>query len=202
MNNLKAIILAAGFGTRVGQSKWQLMYKGINFLEIIIQKILAAKISDIICVVNARSIPQNKNCDFVINPNPEDGMLSSIYHGIQHDSHYKNTAAGYLIFPVDHPLVASSTIVEMKKQFFNIVKKNGGKQKEFIVTPMTHNTSGHPIIISSTLAKSIAQHDFSLGLKNFLASRKIIIHKITVEDMGILQNINTLSDIESMINIL
>lgn len=203
MNHLTAVIPAAGSGSRIGKPKWQLQYQGKNFLDIIIQKLLATSIKNIICVHNPQSIPEHKSCDFVVNSNFKNGMLSSIYCGIQYDLRLSpNRSNSYLIFPVDHPFVALSTIVALKNEFCCLIKMITCPEDKFnrnyTIVPTYEKKAGHPIIISNSLAEKITPQYFALGLKKFLQVQNSREHKVSVSDRGILQNINTLHDLEKI----
>ena len=184
MCNIVAIILAAGEGSRIGMPKWQLEYEGKNFLEIIVDKLNSTLINNVICVVNGQAIPQINYSDIVINSQPEDGMLSSIYCGIQYSLKRLASTNGYLIYPVDHPYVAVSTLLDLKNEFSNVVKKydcvKSRSNCNFTITPCFKGISGHPIIISSSLAEKITPNNFSIGFKKFLRSQKKDVYRIDV----------------------
>jgi CTP:molybdopterin cytidylyltransferase MocA len=110
MSDLTAIILAAGKGSRIGAAKWQLLYQGKTFLDTIVTKLSACGILDILCVVQSTSIPDCNRVKLIINPEPEQEMLSSIYYGVKGAPLSK----AYLIFPVDFPLVSKETINSLR----------------------------------------------------------------------------------------
>lgn len=187
-NSLVTLILAAGQGKRAGKPKWQLVYDGRNFLEIIISKLLKIEIGEICVVVREDSKPKSDpKFQLVINPKPESGMISSVYYGVRavKNSHPK----GYLIFPVDHPFVAESTL----RQLIEVFLSNLGA----VVIPVYNNHSGHPIILPFEVATRITEGDYSGGLKQFILDQKVMIKKIEVDDPNILVNVNELSQLQS-----
>ncbi|CAL7962155.1 molybdenum cofactor cytidylyltransferase [Gammaproteobacteria bacterium] len=178
-----AIILAAGEGKRIGQTKWNLLLNGKTFLDIIVEKLIAVSIKDIVCVVREDSFPQDARINFTVNNKPECGMFSSIYCGVQ-----KNLQAlGYMIFPVDHPLVATKTLDKLYTTFVANLHK--------VICPSFQQKLGHPIIIPNHFAKKITFSDYPGGLRKFLLDQRSIICKTEVNDENILRNINTRSDI-------
>lgn len=179
---LTAIILAAGKGKRIGQTKWSLVSNGKTFLTTVIEKIIAVGIREVICVVRADSIPVDFRIDFVINPMPELGMFSSIYCGVQKNS----SSLGYLIYPIDHPFVAVATLNNLCQSFIDNFSK--------VVCPVFEQKLGHPIIIPNHLAKKITFSDYEGGLRKFLLDQQSELYKVKVNDKNILRNINNKLD--------
>jgi CTP:molybdopterin cytidylyltransferase MocA len=179
-----AIILAAGKGSRIGCPKWQLKHGNETFLSSIINKLICANIQSIVCVINANSIPPtNGHITFTINPHPEHEMISSIYYGIQT---YKNSD-GYLIMPVDYPYIKATTINKLCAAFAQHHTK--------VIKPTLQNKSGHPIIIPHKLAQLIPNSDIQGGLRQFLLAHNASFLNISVQDSGILKNINLAADL-------
>ncbi|MCL5260694.1 MAG: NTP transferase domain-containing protein [Gammaproteobacteria bacterium] len=178
MQNLAAIILAAGEGKRVGKAKWQLLFQGQTFLDCIVSKIISAGIFDIVCVARENSIPLDKRIKIAINTTPENGMISSIFYGVKALTDF----AGFLIFPVDHPEIHSATLTQIQNAFI--------KNPKSVFIPQYQDRSGHPIIIPKHIAKIIPADDYVGGLKGFLKNHSADIHYVPVSDPGVLKNIN------------
>lgn len=180
---ITAIILAAGYGTRLGQPKWQLPLAQGNFLTTIIDKLQQTDINNIVCVANQLAIPNNTRVLLAINFNPNLGMISSIYCGIQAfpDSN------GYLIIPVDHPYVHTAT--------FKLLLQTFSQHSSKIIRPSYKNTPGHPIIIPDSIAKKIPNSDYPGGLRKFLRINAAPIYNLPINDKNILRNINTSEDL-------
>lgn len=183
MNDLVAIILAAGKGERIGQPKWQLTYQGKTFLDIIVAKLHAAALFDCACVVRSESIPENSLCQNIINPDPDNGMISSIFYGVQNAA----LAAGYLIFPVDHPHIQATTLLALREAF--------ATHPEMVIQPCFQGEVGHPIIIPQSIATLIPQLDYAGGLKQLLIDNQVVTKYVPVDDHGVLTNINLPSDL-------
>lgn len=192
MRDLIAIILAAGKGSRIGMPKWKVEYQGATFLARIIENLLVADVSEIYCVASADSQPKDAKVKIVINPDPRQGMLSSVYYGISEAPE----SYGYLLFPVDHPLVASATIVALKEAFFAYPKNlRDYEQSKIVFSPVINNKRGHPILISRALAREIRSRYFAIGLKGFLQDTNAHVEEVRVRDEAILRNINTQQDL-------
>jgi len=184
---ISALILAAGSGSRIGTPKLMLEYKEKSFLRLITDKILAAGIPDITCVVTDKTLDwAMKNVPeihYVINPNPDDGMLSSLFYGVEIIEDNENI----LINPVDHPFVEVET--------YKLLIRESDRYATSIVKPEYKNKTGHPVIIPNDLAKSIRLEDSDSGLNEVI--KKSGYHQVYVEvlDRGILKNVNTLDDL-------
>ena len=185
--NISALILAAGSGSRIGTPKLMLEYKEKSFLRIIADKIFEAGIKDINCVVTDKTLDwAMKNVPeihYILNPKPEDGMLSSVFYGAEVLEDDENI----LINPVDHPFVDAET--------YKLLIRESERYNSSVIKPEYKKKSGHPIIIPFDFAKSIKAEDFSLGLNEVI--KKSGCHRVYVEvqDKGILRNVNTVDDL-------
>ena len=182
---IACIILAAGKGRRFGMPKWQAKYSGKTFLEIIIEKVTNAGITDIACVIRNDSIPDVQNIKYAVNPDPERGMFSSLLYGIN----IFPKKQGYIIIPVDHPFFKKKTLQELYKVFETM-------ENDTVVRPIYKKRAGHPIIIPGLFARNIPEGDYAGGLKKFIDDSNILVHNIVVDDQGVLRNINTVKDLQ------
>ena len=185
--SIACLILAAGEGRRFGMPKWKAEYGGKTFLEIIIEKVTKVGITDIVCVIRKDSVPNIKGIGYAVNPNPEQGMFSSLFYGIT----FFQKKSGYLIIPVDHPFFDYKTLIELCTAFH--LQKNSK-----VVRPTFDNRAGHPIIIPDSLAGNIPEDDYDGGLKRFIEDTNIPVQNINVGDPGILKNINRVDDIKAI----
>ena len=183
MNDLSAIILAAGKGGRIGCPKWQLSYGNGTFLSTIIDKLHQIKISNIVCVASNDSIPNDLRAILAINPTPEQEMISSIYYGVQAANH----SGAYLIIPVDHPHFKTATLNKLYEGY----QAHNNK----VIRPRFQNKMGHPIIIPQKLAKLLTENGYTGGLKQFMESHQVKYYDVMVDDAGILKNVNTKADL-------
>jgi len=143
MTNISAIILAAGYGRRIGKPKLMLETDGMSYAEIINNKLSNCKVKESLFVINTdseawsrKTLPEIK---YIINPRPDEGMLSSILLAYKQLSASKNI----MIFPVDHPFVSKETLD-------SIIEASTINQ-ECVIKPEFDGKSGHPVIIPSSL---------------------------------------------------
>lgn len=181
---LSAIILAAGFGSRFGKPKWQASFQGKSFLSMIIEKLKAIHVSDIVCVVPEGAVIL-EDVKVAENPEPEKGMLSSLACGTRQLDH---KSVGSFIFPVDHPLVQLQTLQKLQQAFQTYL--------QHIIRPVCNDKRGHPIILPMKVLQELPGHDVDGGLKQALRGKVAAFWDVIVEDEGVLKNINYPEDIK------
>ena len=160
-----AIILAAGKGSRFGMPKVDAVFGGITFLERIRNTLAVAGINDV----------------FVARNLPTSDMLESL----QYATRQSTDAAGYLIFPVDHPFVNATTIVDMTTSF--TLHPNA------VIRPLYESRTGHPIIIPRCL--DLWMPGVTGGLAQIIRQSGIEVLNLPTADSGVLRNINTAADL-------
>lgn len=183
MTEVSVIVLAAGYGRRIGKPKLILETGGRSYAEIINDKISDCKIKETLFVINTdseewfrKTLPDVK---YIINPRPDEGMLSSIFLA------YKQLGAvrNLMIFPVDHPFVRRETLES--------IITAGAISRECVIKPEFRGKSGHPIIIPYPLLSYCGGETLSAIIQN--SGYKII--SVPADDEGIIKNINSPSDV-------
>lgn len=182
MNRIAAVILAAGSGRRIGIPKLKLQLDGEYFINIIISKLITSGIIELVSIVRADDtewLKENAISDsFIVNKEPELGMLSSVKLGIKH---FLDTD-GIMIFPVDHPFVSIDTIKGLKEAFVN--------DKSKIIKPFVRGKSGHPLVVPSSVFELILNGSGDEKLNNIINGAGIDIYRYETEDDGIVRNVN------------
>ena len=181
-----AIILAAGKGSRIGKSKALLEIGDSTFLNSIHQKIKSTiPECRIVCVINSEVEKhiKNKNYNYIVNKELNKGMSHSIYIGLEsvQKSDY------YLIFPVDHPIIKESSIIEMLKNL----------DPTKVTIPIFNERKGHPIIVPRILKEKF-RTKLNTPLNILIKEENKIL--VPVIDSGIITNVNTKEDLERINN--
>jgi CTP:molybdopterin cytidylyltransferase MocA len=114
------------------------------------------------------------------NPNPEEGMFSSICTGIR--TLHEQCRAMFLL-PVDIPLVRSCAL--------RLLAKTWNDQTSSIVMPYCREESGHPPLVPSSLAASILGWTGDMGLHGFFGSVRGRIVPVQVPDEHMLMDMDT-----------
>ncbi len=192
-HKIVAIILAAGFSSRMSAFKPLLKFGPSTVLEHVVSIFRDSGIDDIRVVVGYRAddlIPVAKRMGirWIKNMNYQEGMLSSIKAGV---STIDNEFDGFFVMPVDIPLVETSTITEVINAF-----KNSHK---LIFYPDFRGKRGHPSLISVQYRDEILSWDEAGGLKSFLSRKEDMALNVSVEDKRILMDMDTQVDYQSLL---
>ena len=192
-HKLTAIILAAGYSSRMGEFK-PLLKIGQNF---VIEKILncfkQAGVADIRVVVGFKCellIPvlESLGVQTIINHNFPEGMYSSVQTGVRT---LDESISAFFICPVDYPLIREDTVKRLASVYRD--------ESESVIYPTHNNRRGHPVLISKRLRNLIINNNPEGGLKSLLRGDASHFKEIPVDDPGININMNTISDYRNIV---
>lgn len=187
MKNYSAIILAAGYSSRMGEFKPLMNLNGKTPVERCISLFENCGVNNIIIVTGHLSYrikeKLNENIISIINDRYNEGMFSSIQAGL--GVLPKHTDAFFLL-PVDIPSVKEHTVKRMMKSYEEI--------DDGILFPTFNNKKGHPTLISSSLVKEILTKNPEGGLREILNAHKDKWHYEELADRGILLDMDVKED--------
>jgi len=184
-NDRTAIIIAAGYSSRMKAFKPLLPLGEGTVLEYTLNTFLEAGISNILVVLGYQKekiepLLEKYNIPWVYNENYDQGMYSSVVAGVQA---LPSGSKGFFLLPVDIPLVKSSTIDALLKAY-----QQSGKN---IIYPSHNKKKGHPPLISSYMYSKILAYDGSGGLKTLLKKYdREHGEYVNVKDEGVLLDID------------
>jgi molybdenum cofactor cytidylyltransferase len=120
MNEVAAIILAAGAATRMGAQKQLLRYRGLTLIERCIGQAIEARFHPIVVVVGAgaaevRAAIAALPVEIVENPTWESGMGSSLQTGMQTLLRAAPDAAAVAVLLADQPRVLAEHLTAMRQ---------------------------------------------------------------------------------------
>lgn len=170
--NPAAIILAAGFSSRMGEFKPLLPLGGRTLLEWCVSSFQVAGITNVLVVTGHRG-PEvgaeaaRLGARSVHNPDYVQGMFSSVQTAVRTVG---NT--DFFLLPVDIPLVRPATLL-------TLLEAEGP-----VVCPCFDGQRGHPPRISSKLVPEILTYSGDGGLGGFLEGRPVV--EVPVWDRGVL----------------
>ena len=181
--NIGAIILAAGYSSRMGGFKPLMQLGGRSLLGHCVSLLYQTGIQPIVVVTGYRAqevadeagrhgLPCTHNPDYDL------GMFSSVRAGVCRISHVD----GFLMLPVDIPLIRPATVDRLRAAFTG----------QTILHPCFNGLRGHPPLIPTTLIPAILAHDGQGGLKALLERQKNL--EVAVWDQGILLDADTPED--------
>ncbi|MCX7002267.1 MAG: nucleotidyltransferase family protein [bacterium] len=184
-----ALVLAAGFSTRMGRPKALLDWHGAPFLAQICRTLTAAGMSRIIVVTNAtndkecrlQANPADAGVVWVINPRPEDGMLSSIRCGL---GALGGTRAQVLLCLVDHPGVQAATYRTLAAH----------AAAGTIVVPTHAGRRGHPTVFGADFIDELRHGACPDGARSVVRAHPDALREIVVDDPLVLADIDTPAD--------
>jgi len=185
-----AIILAAGFSSRMGSDKALLDLGGQPVIERIVSSYQAAGIERIIVVTgqNHAALGQlHLQVELVRNPVPEQGMFSSIQTGV---AALEPAVDAFFVQPVDIPLVSSVTLSNLMAA----LQQNSAVD---VVIPVFRGKRGHPPLLRrQQLAGAILAYNGTDGLRGLLSRYAVV--EIPVNDQGVLLGMNTPQQYEEL----
>ncbi|KGO33600.1 MAG: DVU_1551 family NTP transferase [Desulfoprunum sp.] len=181
--NIAAVILGAGYSSRMGGFKPLLDLGGQSLIGRCAGLFRRAGIDDIVLItgyrhgeVEAEAAKLDLPC--IHNPDYDSGMYSSVCTAAAHLA----AVDGFFMLPVDIPLIRPATITALSAAFTG----------RAVVYPCFAGLRGHPPLIPAHLVPAILAHDGRGGLKFLLAQQEQL--DIAVWDNGILMDADTPED--------
>jgi len=206
MKNYSAIILAAGYSSRMGSFKPIIKIEDKTPLQRCIELFRNCGINDITVVTGhlneciekelndiKKELKDNKielnDIKIVFNNKYSEGMYSSIKVGV---ASLSEEVDAFFILPVDIPSVQESTL---KKMMLSYEKIKGG-----IMYPTFAKETGHPTLVTYSLAQEILNSNPKEGLRELLNNHKKQWYYEIVTDRGILLDMDTKEDLKVLMD--
>ncbi len=194
-----AVILAAGYSSRMGQLKALMPLAGVTMLARSVLLFQSGEISPIWVVSGyekdrIRQSIADKSIQIAYNQWYDKGMFTSIQTGIAAVNQMKPGMKGCFLLPVDFPLVKAETL----QPLLEAIEKNPGKW----VVPTFHGKKGHPLFVPSVFFEEILSHKGSNGLKDITDKYRDDLVRVPVADQGVvldIDNPNAFEDAEKYI---
>lgn len=165
-----AVVPASGKSSRFGSDKRQVLIDGVPMLLRVVKHFKDAGIADVIVVDD--------------NPDPDRGMFSSIQIGLG-----RALASGaeiILVQPADMPFVRIETIRLIAAECARTGRA---------VCPRYDDQRGHPLAFPAELARQLLTVDPSTPLNEAFTAIGLVRSELTVDDPGVLRDIDTLDDL-------
>ena len=192
MKDVTAIVLAAGFSSRMKKFKLDLPFKKHTIIEEVLLQLSKTSIEEIILVTGhykeriENLLAANTTIKIIHNHNYALGMTTSIQRGVQEAS--KNTK-GYLICLGDLPFISTE---EYNQVLLKIESVHSGKP--VIVRPFFHNTPANPVFFSSHFKNDLLNLKYMEGAKPLINKNLKNVHKVILETDSIIKDIDTLNE--------
>jgi molybdenum cofactor cytidylyltransferase len=193
--HLAAIILAAGRARRMGKPKLLLPWHGSTIiaheietwrqLEADIRVVCGAKPDSIQDELDRLQFPESSR---ISNPNPDDGMFSSIR--LAASAHWPSEITHFAIILGDQP--------HIKKDTLRKLLHTAEEEFESITQPSHNNHYGHPVILPRQSFFQLAGTK-APRLCDFLSGQNVQV--VPVDDPGLDLDINVAADYEAALKL-
>lgn len=160
MNDVWAIVLAAGMSTRMGTQKLMLPFEGKTIVEKVVENIFNSGIGNVMVVLGANHVELTDvlkpwPIKTIWNENFREGMHSSLISGV---NALPATAKGSMIFLGDQPFIPEHVSMKVIKAW-----KDSGKG---IVIPLFNGKRGHPPLYDMKYRNELINLDPQVGLRS------------------------------------
>ncbi len=162
-STLGAIVIAAGFSSRMGALKPLLSVAGRTMLSRCVELFRKAGVTPLVVTGHAAeqvgAAAAGLGASVIHNPKYSEGMLSSIQAGF---AALPSRVEAAFLLPADIPLVRPSTIDRLLTVWRNTTDSRA------ICIPHFHDEPGHPPLIGAAHFADILKYDGSFGMQGYL----------------------------------
>ena len=186
---INCIVMASGYGSRIGTNKLLLEYRDKKLIEHIMDKILQINFYSRLVVAKDKEVLDiacKRGFKVVENKNSILGQSQSIKLGIENSP----VAEGYMFFTGDQPLLSKLTIKKMIDAFKN--------NPQNIVVPRYKERNGSPVIFSSIFIDELKALKGDKGGREVIKRNKDSLIFVEVENEYELMDIDTWEDYEKL----
>jgi molybdenum cofactor cytidylyltransferase len=168
----------------MGSPKALLDYRGETFLNRLV-RVLGNECNPVIAVLgyHAEAIRAQARgqVQFVVNPDPERGQLSSLQTGL---AAVPQDVEGFLFTPVDSPAVRETTLKQLVVRF-----QNRKPESQFVI-PRYEGQRGHPVFAAPSLLEEFLALPLTAQAKDIVHAYVPRTEYVDVNDPGILADID------------
>lgn len=192
-DRIVALILAAGYSSRMGAFKPLLLLDGKPVIAWAVNSFREAGITDIRVVVGyqaGRLLPVLDQLPVspVLNENYAMGMFSSVQAGL---GAIAAEAEAFFLLPGDMPMVKKSTLEKMLAVY--------SQNKYDVILPAFLSRSGHPPLIGRNCFNRILAEDTTGNLRFVLQDFRSKTCQVEAADQGILMDMDTFEDYQAVL---
>ena len=192
MAEIAAVILAAGYSSRMGAFKPLLPFGASTVLERSIALFRGAGIADIRVVVGHRAddllpLLARLQVRSLFNAHHAQGMFSSV---VTAAASLEAESGAFFLLPVDLPLVRPQTVAMLLHAY----RRGAGS----ILYPAFNGSRGHPLLLATSYRQVILSWQGDGGLRALLRQYQEDATSIETGDEGILLDMDTPADYERL----
>ncbi|MBW8333318.1 MAG: nucleotidyltransferase family protein [Prolixibacteraceae bacterium] len=188
MNDIWAIVLAAGMSTRMGTQKLLLPFDGKTIVEKVVENILNSGISNVLVVLGANhdeivEVLKSWPVKTFRNEHFREGMHTSVISGVKA---LPGDARAVMIFLGDQPFIPVNVSAKVIEAW-----NNSGRG---IVIPLFNGKRGHPPLYDLKFRQEILNLDPSVGLRSVALKFPDEILEVETFSPEIVRDIDTQED--------
>jgi CTP:molybdopterin cytidylyltransferase MocA len=194
---MRALVLAAGASSRMGQPKAGLRVSpsGPTFAEAVVEALRTSGLADVTVVAGAHpeavtaAVAGLPGVRVVVHQGWAAGQLSSLRAGL--DAVDAPDLEAILVTLIDCPLVQPATI--------RLLMATWAQTQAPIVRPAIAERHGHPVIFDRVTFKDLRAAPLDVGAKAVIARWSAAIVNVAVDDRGVLADIDTPADYDAFV---
>lgn len=194
---LGALILAAGYSSRMGTFKPLLRIGDTTAMERILALLKASNIQKPLVVTGHNKealepLLRHNKVDHIFNENYAEGMFSSIQKGLwRMVSDPSVEYSGFLLMLSDCPLIPPEVI--------RLLAQKHKENPEAFIVPCYKGKKGHPLLIPARYAREILSYEGDGGLKAITSKYEESMIKLEVEQEAVLLDMDTPAGYEELL---
>ncbi len=191
MNQVAAIVLAAGRSERMGSFKPLLPFGASTVIETCINNLRRCGVETVVVVVGHRAEDikdrlKNSGVSFAVNSDPDSEMTASIACAIPQ---LPVETKAVLVTPADHPAVPAEVIARLISEW------NRGAA---LVVPTWNGRGGHPVLIDLSFRDELLRLDPGIGLRGLFDSHQTDVRRVPVNSNFIARDMDTWDDYRAL----
>jgi len=191
-----AVLPAAGGSRRMGRPKLLLPLDGGPLVARLVNALLGGGVGEIVLVtapddLDLQGWARRAGIASTVNPDPSQGMLSSVRAGIAAlggGAALARRGAVLLVSPADLPELQAETVLHLLRR----MRESGAP----LAVPVYLGRRGHPMAIAPALIPEIATLDSEVGLRELRDRHAAELLEVEVGDPGVVEDIDTPEDYE------
>jgi molybdenum cofactor cytidylyltransferase len=188
VNEVAAILLAAGQSTRMGAFKPLLPFGEKTVIECCLDYLQRGGIETIVVVLGhqAGAIKeklQHSPVRFALNPDPDSEMGASIACGVRE---LPLDCQATLIAPTDYPAIPAEVVVALINSWRTRTAK--------LLAPKYEGSGGHPVLIDLCFRGELTHLDPQRGLRGLFAEHRADVLRVAVNSPFVARDIDTWED--------
>jgi len=188
VNDIAAILLAAGRSRRMGAFKPLLPFGDRTVIEACVTTFREAGVEEIIVVLGHRADDvreqlRSYQITFAVNPDPDSEMSTSIAKGIDRVS---PDAKAALISPADLPAVPAETIKSICDEW----RRTGTR----LIQPEHAGRGGHPVLVDLAYRDELMHLAPRTGLRSLFDRHRQTVRRLPVSSPFVARDVDTWED--------